>query len=103
MAVILIPNSPPAPCSVSPALAGSTLRLVTVGAFIAKILNLIFEDVPIVFGERSREFVRAVVAADEIEVVDVGRLGDRLERCASGIRNRSGWQPGVAVGVVRGV
>ena len=55
---------------------------------IAEILNLVLLNVPVVLLERARELVRAVVAADEVQEVGVGRMDRGLERRAAGRRDR---------------
>ena len=61
---------PPEP---SPASADAVSRLMMLTA-IAKVLNLILLDIAVVLVERARELVRAVVAADEVQIVGVGRM-----------------------------
>ena len=70
---------------------------------ISEVLNLILLHVAVVLLERARELVRAVVAADEVQIVGVGRMDRRLERRAAGRRDRSGRQARIAIGVVRRV
>src|SRR3954470_11761360 len=70
------------------------------GAVLAEVLHLVLLDVAIVFVERAGELVRAVVAADEVEVLGVGRVHRGLERGEAGRRNRPRRQPGIAIRVV---
>ena len=48
-------------------------------ALIAEVLHLKLPHVLVVFGERAREDVRPVVAADEVQIVDLGRRDRRLQ------------------------
>src|SRR4051794_2413980 len=65
---------------------------------ISEVLHLIFLHVAVVFVERSRELVRTVVAADEVQVVGVGRMDGCFERCAAWRGDRTRRQPRIAVG-----
>src|SRR4051794_33992841 len=60
---------------------------------ISEVLHLIFLHVAVVFVERSRELVRTVVAADEVQVVGVGRMDGCFERCAARRGDRTRRQP----------
>src|SRR4051812_42161451 len=79
------------------AAAAAALTLLTA---IPEVLDLVLLDVAIMLVERRREGVSAVVAADEVEILDRRRIGRGFERRASGRCNRPGGQSGVAVGVV---
>src|SRR5207237_7569714 len=68
-------RTPPLP--VSPDV--SSVRFLR-ASFVAEILNLKLLHVAIVLGERLRELVRAVVAADEIQIVRIGRVDVRGQR-----------------------
>src|SRR5690349_3775212 len=67
--------------------AGVARRRRPAGAVLAEVLHLVFLDVAIVFVERAREFVRAVVATDEVQIFGVGRVHGGLERGAAGRRS----------------
>ena len=69
----------------------------------AEVLHLILLDVAIVLIESAREGVGAVVAADEIQIVGVGRVSRGVERCLAGRGNRTGRQSRIAIRVVRRV
>ena len=85
----------------APDRAALTPALLLPCTFIAEVLHLVLLHVAVVLLERARELVRAVVAADEVQVVDVGRLRGRLERRAAGRGDRPGRQARIAIGVVR--
>ena len=50
-----------------------------------------------------RECVPAGAVGDEEQVRAIGRMGRRLDRCATRHADRTRRQPGVAIGVVRGI
>ena len=55
------------------------------------------------FGKRPGEDVPALVVGDKVERVPGGRMKRRADGGFARIRNWSGGQPRVAIGVVRGI
>src|SRR2546427_12064964 len=70
---------------------------------LAEVLNLVLVHVAVVFGQRARELMGAVVPADEVQKIGVGRMHGSVERGAAGRRDGTRRQAGIAVGVVRRV
>ena len=95
----LLPSFLPAPPALPAVLPLLPIRLR--GLEIPEVLHLILLHVPIVFVERLREHVRAIVPAHEIERIRFGRMHRGLERRPSRRRDRPWRQSRIAIRVVR--
>src|ERR1700751_4995283 len=69
----------------------------------SEVLNLILLHVLTVLGERLREHVCAVISADEVQILGLGRMDHRIERGTARRGNGTGRQAGITVRVVRRV
>ena len=65
-----------------------------------EVLHLELLHVAVVFVQRSRECMRAIVPADEIQIVGVRRSCGGFERAFPRSRNRARRQTRIPVGVV---
>ena len=72
-------------------------------AFVPEVLHLPSLYVPIVVGQHWAIFAPAVVAADEVEIVNLRGTGGGFERRLPGRGDGTGRQAGIAVGLARRV